>query len=130
MKEKLIGAMIYPAMVLAVALAGIIIISRYVLPRVSEIFAQLDTVLPVRIQSIVHSGNILLVLVLCSVVLSAGFVVLYLIAHRRGWKSAVIFDKVILTIPFIGTLKNLGTTSKVATHTADSFNYYGIILLE
>jgi len=27
-------------------------------------------------------------------------------------------------------LKNLGTTSKVATHTKETFNYYGIILLE
>ncbi len=34
------------------------------------------------------------------------------------------------SIDVIGTLKNLGTTSKVATHTKDTFNYYGIILLE
>ena len=34
------------------------------------------------------------------------------------------------SIDVIGTLKNLGTTSKVATHTQDTFNYYGIILLE
>jgi predicted metal-binding protein len=34
------------------------------------------------------------------------------------------------SIDVIGTLKNLGSTSKVATHTKDTFNYYGIILLE
>lgn len=34
------------------------------------------------------------------------------------------------SIDVIGTLKNLGTTSQVATHTQDTFNYYGIILLE
>ena len=34
------------------------------------------------------------------------------------------------SIDVIGTLKNLGTTSRVATHTAETFNYYGIILLE
>ena len=34
------------------------------------------------------------------------------------------------SIDVIGTLKNLGTTSKVATHTKETFNYYGIILLE
>ena len=34
------------------------------------------------------------------------------------------------SIDMIGTLKNLGTTSQVATHTAETFNYYGIILLE
>ena len=33
-------------------------------------------------------------------------------------------------IDVIGTLKNLGTTTKVATCTSDTFNYYGIILLE
>ena len=34
------------------------------------------------------------------------------------------------SIDVIGTLKNLGTTSKLATSTGDTFNYYGIILLE
>ena len=34
------------------------------------------------------------------------------------------------SIDVIGTLKNLGSTSKGATHTKDTFNYYGIILLE
>lgn len=34
------------------------------------------------------------------------------------------------SIDVIGTLKNLGTSSTVATHTAETFNYYGIILLE
>jgi len=34
------------------------------------------------------------------------------------------------SIDVIGTLKNLGQTSQVATRTADTFNYYGIILLE
>ncbi len=34
------------------------------------------------------------------------------------------------SIDVIGTLKNLGTSSKVATSTGETFNYYGIILLE
>ena len=34
------------------------------------------------------------------------------------------------SIDVIGTLQNLGTTSKVATHRNESFNYYAIILLE
>lgn len=34
------------------------------------------------------------------------------------------------SIDVIGTLKNLGTTSAVATRTSESYNYYGIILLE
>ena len=33
------------------------------------------------------------------------------------------------SIDVIGTLKNLGQTSQVANHTADTFKYYGIILL-
>ena len=34
------------------------------------------------------------------------------------------------SIDVIGTLKNLGKTSKIATRTGDNYNYYGIILLE
>ena len=34
------------------------------------------------------------------------------------------------SIDVIGTLKNLGTTSKLATNRHDTYNYYGIILLE
>ncbi len=35
-----------------------------------------------------------------------------------------------LSIDVIGTLKNIGTTSRVATHPKDTFNYYGLILLQ
>ncbi len=34
------------------------------------------------------------------------------------------------SIDVIGTLKNLGTGSTIATQTCDTYNYYGIILLE
>ncbi len=34
------------------------------------------------------------------------------------------------SIDVIGTLKNLGTTAKVATQTCEAFSYYGLILLE
>lgn len=34
------------------------------------------------------------------------------------------------SIDVIGTLKNLGKTSKIATQTGDTYNYFGIILLE
>ena len=34
------------------------------------------------------------------------------------------------SIDVIGTLKNLGTTSEVATRTCETYSYYGIILLE
>jgi predicted metal-binding protein len=34
------------------------------------------------------------------------------------------------SIDVIGTLKNLGTTSTIATQTCETYNYYGIILLE
>ena len=34
------------------------------------------------------------------------------------------------SIDVIGTLKNLGKTSKIATRTDDTYNYFGIILLE
>lgn len=34
------------------------------------------------------------------------------------------------SIDLIGTLRNLGTTSKVAKHSSETFSYYGIILLE
>jgi predicted metal-binding protein len=34
------------------------------------------------------------------------------------------------SIDVIGTLKNLGTTSNIATETCETYNYYGIILLE
>ena len=34
------------------------------------------------------------------------------------------------SIDVIGTLKNLGKTSTIATQTCQTYNYYGIILLE
>ncbi|CAB1078267.1 hypothetical protein D1AOALGA4SA_6022 [Olavius algarvensis Delta 1 endosymbiont] len=34
------------------------------------------------------------------------------------------------SIDVIGTLNNLGTSTKIATQTSDTYNYYGMILLE
>jgi general secretion pathway protein F len=107
LRDKLISALIYPAMVLSVAFAGVVVITVYVLPKVTEIFTQLDTVLPVRIESIITSGRILLALAIGGAVLLGGFGFLFSLAKRRNWKSAALLDRIIFKIPVIGLLQQL-----------------------
>ncbi|MBN2323952.1 MAG: type II secretion system F family protein [Spirochaetes bacterium] len=107
LRDKLISALIYPAMVLTVAFSGVVVITVYVLPRVTEIFTQLDTVLPVRIESIITSGRILLVLAIGGVVLLGGLGFLFSFAKKRNWKSAAQLDRIIFKIPVIGSMQQL-----------------------
>lgn len=107
LKEKLIGSMMYPAMVLSVAFAGIFILILFILPRIKGIFTQLGSQLPQRIESITHVLNILIIAgIAFAVFLCVLFAAVYLIRKTRG-KIAEKLDRVILRVPVLGHIKSL-----------------------
>jgi type II secretory pathway component PulF len=107
LKEKLIGSMMYPAMVLSVAFVGIFILILFILPRIKGIFTQLGSQLPQRIESITHVLNILIIAgIAFAVFLCVLFAAVYLIRKTRG-KIAEKLDRVILRVPVLGHIKSL-----------------------
>jgi len=107
LREKLIGSMMYPAMILSVAFIGIFILVLFILPRIKGIFTQLGSQLPQRIESITHVLNVLMIAgVSCAALLCVLFAVVYLIRKTRG-SMAERLDRVILRVPILGHIRSL-----------------------
>jgi type IV pilus assembly protein PilC len=107
LREKLIGSMMYPAMILTVAFVGIFILVLFILPRIKGIFTQLGSQLPQRIESITRVLNVLIIAgVTCAVLLCVLFAAVYLIRKTRG-SMAERLDRVILRVPILGHIRSL-----------------------
>jgi len=107
LKEKLIGSMIYPAMILSVAFVGLIILVLFILPRIKGIFIQLGSQLPQRIESITHMMTVLIIAgIACVALLVILFAVFFLI-RKIGGKMAERLDRILLKIPILGHIMSL-----------------------
>ena len=112
LKEKLVSAMIYPGIVLGVAIAGVAVIATVVLPRIAAIFAQIDTVVPVRIDSVVNGvKNVAAFVIVVSLAL-IGISFIRSFSKKREGKTAEVMDGILLKIPIIGKLEQLRASFK------------------
>ncbi len=107
LKEKLTGSMIYPAMVLSVAFAGLIILVLFILPRIRGIFSQLGSQIPQRIESLTHMMTFLIVAGIACVVLLGILCIGFFVIRRIGGKLAERLDRILLKIPILGPIKTL-----------------------
>jgi len=107
LKEKLTGSMIYPAMVLSVAFAGLIILVLFILPRIRGIFSQLGSQIPQRIESLTHMMTFLIVAGIACVVLLGILCIGFFVIRRIGGKFAERLDRILLKIPILGPIKTL-----------------------
>jgi type II secretory pathway component PulF len=131
-KEKFISALMYPAIILSVAAAGIVIMLTYALPKIEEMFAQLGTSLPPRIESMMESldlvitgGAVLLALVvLCTAI--------FLILRNQNEAIAEKLDKVLLKVPVLGEIiavrENLNLLFAMETLTSSGFTIEDALL--
>jgi type II secretory pathway component PulF len=106
-RDRLVGSLIYPVLVLAVAVAGITGIITLVLPRMQAIFAEIGAGLPDRIQSAVRlfQGALIAAAALAGALLAAGVI---LWALRRGSDAAAQrIDRLLLKLPVIGRIRYL-----------------------
>jgi len=107
LRDRLVGSLIYPLLVLAVAVAGITGIVTLVLPRLAEIFAQIGAVLPDRVQAAVRffQGGLIAAAALTGALLAAWAI---LWALRRGSEAAAErIDRFVLKLPVVGRIRSL-----------------------
>ncbi len=107
LREKFIGSMIYPIIVLTVAFAGIVVIVSFVLPRIRGIFLQLGSYLPARIESMMSVVNSLIFIGASVIGLIALSVLFYCVIHKKRGQLAEKLDLLFLKIPLIGKIKRL-----------------------
>jgi type II secretory pathway component PulF len=107
LKEKFIGSMIYPFIVLSIAFVGIILLVTFILPRIKAIFSQMGSQLPQRIESLVGVVNTLMI----AGAIVAGFVALcvvfYFAVRKREGKVGRFVDKTLLDVPVLGRIRFL-----------------------
>ncbi|NOZ24641.1 MAG: type II secretion system F family protein, partial [Nitrospirae bacterium] len=104
LKKKVKGAMIYPAVVTAIAVLVIAVIMIYVVPTFTQMFSQLGGTLPLPTRIVVAMSDFLSgvggIVVLGSIVALAVFIV----QIRRTEKGKYITDKILLRLPVFGVL--------------------------
>lgn len=104
LKRKVKGAMVYPAVVISVAILVIIIIMVFVVPTFSKMFAQLGGELPAPTQLIINIskflGGVGGLIVLASVI----GIVVFITQFRRTERGKKVTDRIILKLPVVGVL--------------------------
>ncbi|VAX32094.1 Type IV fimbrial assembly protein PilC, partial [hydrothermal vent metagenome] len=129
LKKQVKGAMIYPAVVTAIAVLVIAVIMIYVVPTFTQMFAQLGGTLPLPTRIVVAMSDFLSgiggIVVLGVIIALAIFIV----QIRRTEKGKYITDKILLRLPIFGVLLQKTAIAKF-TRTLGTLVSSGVPILD
>lgn len=129
LKRKVKSAMVYPTVVISVAVLCIAIIMIFVVPTFSKMFSQLGGTLPAPTQIVIKMSKFLAgtggLIVLVSVV---GFII-FISRIRRTEKGLIITDTILLTFPVVGILFRKVAVAKF-TRTLGTLISSGVAILD
>lgn len=108
MNKKIIQALLYPAMVLITAVAVVIILTVFVMPRLEEIFEAFSASSDMADQMIRIKARFFVTSIITSSVILA--IILVAIIHKVSGKAAFMIDSLLLKTPAI---KNLVLTMQM-----------------
>jgi type IV pilus assembly protein PilC len=129
LKKKVKGAMVYPAVVTAVAVLVIVIIMLFVVPTFSKMFAQLGGTLPLPTRMVIGLSNFIAGIGgLVTLVAIIGAIV-FVTQFRRTEKGKKISDSILLKMPIIGALLNKVAVAKF-TRTLGTLVSSGVPILD
>ena len=114
LKRKIISALVYPMVLVGVAMAAIAIFLLKIVPIFADIFKGFDTKLPVLTQAVVAASNIVrkYFLIVLGIVIALTFLIRKYISTESGrWK----FDELTLKLPIIGALMHEIATERFAS---------------
>jgi type IV pilus assembly protein PilC len=103
-KRKIKGAMIYPAIVIGVAIIVLSIVLIFVVPTFAEMFKDMGTTLPALTQFVVDISSFLknnIIYILIAIALVSFLTVL---SYRRSEKAQRLFDAFLLKLWLVGNL--------------------------
>jgi len=103
LRDALVSAAIYPALLLSVGVAAVIFLMTFVLPRFAVIFADLGQALPLPTRILLGTSQVLVAYWWVFVVVALGAVFLWqFVSRSEGARLAV--DRRLLDLPLIGDL--------------------------
>ena len=113
LKKKAVAAAIYPLMLLVVMVVLITILTIYVIPQFKEFFTGLNVELPLMTRGLMALSDFVIANILWFVLVVAGaWIGLVTWLRREG--SAVVLDRAMLRIPYMGGLMRMYATSQLA----------------
>ncbi len=128
LKRKIIGAMIYPVVVITIASAILILIMVYIVPRFRDIFASFGTELPVPTEVLIAVALGIKKYILAVVLVPFGlYIFVKLLKRTRGGRYFI--DNVKLHLPVFGSIVSKSTVSRF-TRTLGTLIASGVPILE
>lgn len=129
LKRKVKGAMVYPSVVITVAVMVIAIIMIFVVPTFGKMFSQLGGTLPAPTQLIINISNFLsgiggLIILACII-----GTVIFITQFRRTEVGQIATDKLLLKVPVIGILLRKVAVAKF-TRTLGTLVSSGVPILD
>ncbi|HEB11962.1 MAG TPA: type II secretion system F family protein [Spirochaetales bacterium] len=107
LKSKLASSLIYPVLVISVAVIGIIGIVVFILPKIGEMFSQLGVGLPRRLESMIKILNYSFIIgtILTGIVILS--ILILSIIRKRNKGMAEKLDRLSLKLPVLGRMRYL-----------------------
>lgn len=129
LKKKVKGAMVYPAVVTAVAVLVIVIIMLFVVPTFSKMFIQLGGTLPLPTRMVIGLSNFIAGIGGLITLLAIIITIVFLVQFRKTEKGKKISDSVMLKVPIFGTLLRKVAVAKF-TRTLGTLVSSGVPILD
>ncbi|GAB6887747.1 type II secretion system F family protein [Desulfothermus okinawensis JCM 13304] len=104
LKSKVKGAMIYPAVVVTVAVAVITIIMIFVIPTFAKMFADFGSALPLPTQIVINLSNWFKSNIGYLFLGIIGFIVIFRLLYKRVEAFKIFIDRTVLFLPIFGPL--------------------------
>ena len=103
LKKKIVGAMIYPTIILFVLIGVGAAMMIFIVPSLTETFSSMDVELPVTTQIVMRISDFLVAHTLMAFLLFFAFIGVF-IAAMRTEKGKRVFETIFLRIPVLGTM--------------------------
>ncbi len=127
-QAKVKGAFIYPTIILIAMALVITVIMIFVIPKLSELYSQLNVQLPLPTKIIMALSGFMVNFWWLVILVIVGFTIL-LRRYRSTESGALVVDKIILKIPIMGKL-NRDSSLTEFTRTLSSLIAAGVPILE
>ncbi|MCH2212454.1 MAG: type II secretion system F family protein [Fuerstiella sp.] len=128
LKRKIIGAMIYPAAVISVAVGIVSFIMVFIIPKFKEIFEGFDLDLPVMTQVLISCSDIVAKYWYMIFIVPIAFW-LFIKIVKKNKTGAFVADWVSLRLPLLGKILHMGVIARV-TRTLGTLIASGVPILE
>lgn len=102
MRDKVLGALTYPLLVLGVAFGGMILVAAVVVPKAKDLFSQVGTGLPAGVRGIESSATLVLAVAIGLIAAAVAGALVLRILRARGGEPAAAIDAAALRTPGVG----------------------------